>query len=381
MAIDLQDDPTKTVEPATTGDASSTSEQAGTAKKADIADNGDGQGDKPKTSQDAASPDDSDDDETPKPDKDNLIQVRLEQFERLKRQKNEARDELNALDELGISSREHAAALRSDADNYHYILEQLENRPQEFFVDLYKTFPKAYEGYMLSGIDRFLDAWIDSYKKQGDDDGAARAIVLADIRKMLNGKSTKQEVQPKDTERAEVQKEKWELFTEEVVSKRDTALAAKITELLPKGIEFKSQRQKEKFFDEVIEDVLDTLERDTTFVRERDRAQNPARGLGKAQRQETADVYLRFASTKDSSRIKSAIARQTEVMNLPVSSSGNGKPERREASVQGMPARVGGVSQEESDKKYNELRAKGLSGKRLTQTWLDWKTSKMLGRT
>lgn len=315
--------------------------------------------------QESGKPDDSDE-KTPKPDKDGRIQVRLEQFERLKRQKSELTGELDALREVGIDSKDHAEALRRDADNYHFILDQLGEKPGEFFADLQKAYPKALEEHNTTTIQAFLSLASDAYRRQGDTEGLNTAEVLESVRKTISGQQSRKSSEG-DSSRGEqdaLAKEKWEMFSDHVTSERDKALSSKIDELLPKGTEFKSPKQREKFISGVIDDVLGSLGNDTVFRRELAYAEKPQRGLSKSQREEAVKVYTKYALLHDSKRIRAAIAEQASLLNIAVAANGkDGKPapQRREASSSGAPS-SGPPSTEEKARIRAEVEKMNLSG-------------------
>lgn len=353
----------------TTEETDSTSSDSSTETKSDSTEEPEKDGQpaadqKAGTDQDTGKPDDSDE-KTPKPDKDGRISVRLEQFERIKRQKTELTSEIEALREFGIDSKEHAEALRRDADNYHFIIDQLGEQPQEFFADLQKSFPKAVEAHDTTVIHSFLSLASDAYRRQGDTDGLSVAETLDSVLSTLRGQSkgNRKDSDASSRERDSLSTEKWEVFSDVVTSERDKALSDKIEELMPKGTEFKSPKQREKFVNEVISDVLNSLANDTVFRRELAYAEKKERGLGKAQRQEAVKVYEKYATLHDSRRIRAAIAEQASLMNISVTANGaKGKPaERREAASTGGPS-SGALTTDEKARIRAEIEKKpGLS--------------------
>ena len=318
----------------------------------------------------SAKPEDSED-KTPKPDKDGRISVRLEQFERLKRQKSEMSTELDSLRELGIESKEHAEALRRDADNFHYVLEQLGSSPESFFADLQKSFPKAAETHDSNVIQSFLSLASDAYRRQGDTEGLNTAEVLDAVLKTIKGQPRSRSSEADSGQRSELADDKWEVFSDYVRSERDRALATMIEELAPKDLEFRSQKQREKFISDVSADVLESLAKDTVFRRELDYAENPRRGLGRQQREEALKAYRKYLSLNDSKRIRASIAEQASLMNLTGTANGkDGKPKvRREASASGAPS-TGPATAEEKARIRTDLEKKGLTGTKLMETYL-----------
>ena len=237
-----------------------------------------------------------------------------------------------------------------------------------------KEYPKVYEEHHVAVLSQLLDAWADAYRRQGDSDGTTKSEVLEEIRKTLNGNATRTRTQETKTnpERESLDNEKWDLFSDQVVSERNSAFAGKIDELLPKSIEFRNTKQKEKFVSEVIEDVLDSLSNDKVFVRELESVENPRRGLGKQQRQEAVKVYTRFGFNGDNRLFKAAIAEQASLMNLTGPGTGNGtkRVERKEAFGGGGAPSSGALTATDKAKIHEEIGKRGLTGNKAMETYL-----------
>lgn len=367
-------DASKTEEAVPSGE-SSTQEKTAPAKEAGT-EPGDGPAQKGETSQEkSASEGESDDSKLPFNNHPRWKEVYGEN--------KEMKGFISELKEIGIESKDHAEAIVRDAENFHVVVEQLRERPEEFWTDLRKEFPKVYEQHHVAVLSQMLDAWADAFRRQGDSDGTTKSEVLEEIRKSLNGNATKPRTQESRTnlERESLDNEKWELFSDQVVSERNSAFAAKIEELLPKSIEFPSAKHKAKFVSEVVEDVLDSLVSDKVFVRELESAENPRRGLGKQQRQEAVKVYTRYGFNRDGRLFKTAIAEQASLMNLAGAGTGNGtkRVERKEALGGGAPS-SGTLTTADKAKIREDIEKRGLSGNKAMEAYLAEVRKRMLSR-
>src|SRR3990167_3921487 len=100
---------------------------------------------KGKSSQETPSPDDSEED-SKEPDKGKPVPYA--QWKDMRDRHHKLRDKLQEFEGLGIKTKEHAEFLRHESEKgetLDYVLDQMENKPDEFFADFAKRFPKQYE--------------------------------------------------------------------------------------------------------------------------------------------------------------------------------------------------------------------------------------------
>ncbi len=361
------------VEAEGTSQESSTETETSTAQETEQETSGDAQAGKDgKTSQETASTDESKDDD-PKPDKDNRVSLHAEHFNRLKRQRSEYKSTLDEFKELGIESKEHAEFLRRGADDFAFVIDQIENRPEEFFQKLREEFPDQYKSHMGSvgtqATSGFLKTYADSYRRRGEKGDSDTADMLDSLAELArDGGKPKTELartgKEGDDGRKTLQEDRYNFFAEQVTLETQAALTGKINELT-KGVEFRTERQRAKFMDSVVGDVEEELEKNPIYVRERNEEQHPRHGLGRNHRKDVVNLYVRNATAGD--RLERAVEDNLSHMNLSRSTGGgkqDGKRQndgRREVSSSGTPS-AGKVTQEATDRIKQEIANEGLGG-------------------
>ncbi len=167
-----------------TSQESSTETETSTAQGTEQETSGDAQAGKGETSQETASTDESKD-EDPKPDKDNRVTIHAEHFQRLKQQRSDAKATLKEFKELGIESKEHAEFLRRGADDFAFVIDQIENKPEEFFRGFRQQYPQQYESH-AEQIGRkhtaeFLANYVKPFRQRGEEGDAKFADFLEEL--------------------------------------------------------------------------------------------------------------------------------------------------------------------------------------------------------
>jgi len=316
---------------------------------------GDDQPEDGETSQEKASTGDSDE-KDPEPDEKGRIPIRKDQFERLKRQGKT----LAEIRELGIDSKEHAEFLRREADRLEFILDQIESKPEDFFSDLKREYPEQYRAHIETAATNItaetLKGYALAFRKRGEKgDGEASELLNALADDVLGKKpEPKEKPEGKDN----LLSERFDFFAERVSSDLESKLTAKILEKT-NGTEFGTERRKQKFIADAIQDLKGRMERDPIFIRRRNAAQDPRHGLTAQQRAEVVSLYMGQA---EGEKMDSAIRETLSLLGLDVKKSkGKGKEERREVSGSGIPT-SGKIRDDVKEKVKKEIAAQGLSG-------------------
>lgn len=328
------------------------------------------------------------DEEKEKPeDKNSPLYERTKKYQR---QRDEARDTLGKLKEFGIESPEHADFLQREARRIETVETQLRENPKAFESDLLKEFPKAHEEIVSLGIAREFSADPLAFEQrlfQMDEGAYSRmagnvvsrhlayeaAQVKAsdpDLAKYLDALSSKyadtRPAKARKTEPAQqrteptVDGERQAFYDEQVENDATGRLVEQINKVLTdRNVEFKTDRQKTAFREAVLDRVTEVLRKDSVFVKELARIDDPRHGLTQSQRKASADYWVKFATMN--SRLSKAVSEELEERNLSIGTAKAPPNERREINGGGAPS-GGTPAKSESDRIYGELQAKGLRG-------------------
>lgn len=322
-----------------------------------------------------------------------------ERTKKYQRQRDEARDTLGKLKTFGIESPEHAEFLQREAQRIETVENQLATDPKAYEADLLKEFPNAHAEIIDIGMKRELAADPIAFEKrlyQLDSSahhvmvGNAVARVLLSQARAIKGDSPDiagvlealaseaSRAQPQKREAARTDQARTEsgpiaervtLYHEQVDLEVHKELVGKIdTVLTDRNVEFKNERQKKAVVTAVLTRLEGVLNADNAFVKELDRIDDPRNGLTKSQRKASVDHWMKFANLNG--RLQSAIYEEIEDRNI-----ATGKPkelpnERREINGAGRLSTDGAVGKSESDRIYEEQRAKGLRGADLKAAWM-----------
>ncbi len=280
---------------------------------------------------------------------------------------------LTKLKDIGIESPEDAEFIAQQAKRIDNVENLISTDPLGFEKELAKYHPEAQAAIAQNAVTRYLSRRAQDYRAEGNEE---MAKALEAEREAL----TKGEPVRRTEVKAEpdgVLAEKWDMFEEKVVDDVSSRLTGKINEFVTsKGVAFKSDAQKSKFYQRVMEGVADSLDANGNFVKQKDQLQSPALGLTKSQRKDVADLYERYATANG--RLDKAILEELAVMNL----SPNGKhvpPERREITGSGT-SPEGGVTQSVKEKLKTDLYKEGFRGSELTQKYMEGMRKLRLGK-
>ena len=328
---------------------------------------------KGKSSQDTLSPDDSLED-GPEPEKGK--DVPHGQWLRMKDSRNKIRQQLQDLSELGINSKEDAEALLKEVEvsetearkiGANGLRTWIENNPREFLTGLYKQNPAAYEQIVQNNVFTFITAIASTNKELAEQFKEAAVEFFGDAR----ADSRKSPQGPDKAEAAGVQQEKQEWFDDQVDSDIRASLSSKLTELT-KGLSFQNEKQKTRFFDNVVEGMSDALKLNPVFTRNLSRlseVRSLSTGQLRGRRSEVAAFYLKHATD---ALLKRYIEEEKSTFGISVSQKQPNQDEkRREITGTGAPPNGKGLTKDAKDKAYAELSSQ-YTGPLLSEKWALW---------
>lgn len=325
-----------------------------------------------KSSQQPPSTDSDEDSE-----KDGVVNVHAHR--RIKTERNELRTKLRDFSELGIKSKDDLETLLQEAETsetearehgIREVTDWIVKTPHNFLVDLHQKHPDAYEQIVHNSVASFVAALSGSNRE------LAEQIRVAAQEFFGNSPGTRA---PKDSandavnqERSAIQSEKEALFREQAGSEVSSAIKSKLQELT-KGLEFRSDKQRERFVSSILDSASQALNRNGLFTRQWDRLRD-VRSLNPSQlrerRREAVDLHLKHVSDDLLKRLidEERDALGVSIANKPPDPNG----ERKEVNGGGAPPTGKGLTKDVRDKKYTEIIGQYGSGTLAQQKYAEW---------